>query len=185
MRIKTKYGTAYVNHHGYLQIISKEEGNYSKTVHRLVFLDYYGSIPAGSHIHHRDGNKLNNNIDNLQLLSQSEHRRLHTKGKNNPMYGKKHSKKSINKMIASKLGKKQSIAHKISSSASKSSTGFFRVSIEKNPKLKQGFTWVYQYFEGETRKKLSSVDIDKLKQKVLAKGLVWKEFEKIKEDNLC
>ena len=31
-------------------------------------------------VHHRDGNKLNNAIDNLEVMSPSEHARLHTRG---------------------------------------------------------------------------------------------------------
>lgn len=34
------------------------------------------------HIHHIDGNKQNNRLDNLCLIKQSEHEQLHKKGKN-------------------------------------------------------------------------------------------------------
>lgn len=36
-----------------------------------------GEIPDGYHVHHLDGDKLNNRIDNLILLSNSDHIRLH------------------------------------------------------------------------------------------------------------
>lgn len=34
-------------------------------------------------VHHKDGNKLNNSIDNLQVMSRKEHSRLHRKGATN------------------------------------------------------------------------------------------------------
>ncbi len=44
-----------------------------------VFCKYTkrSSIPYGFVIHHKDRNKLNNNIENLQLLSRSSHTKLH------------------------------------------------------------------------------------------------------------
>ena len=37
----------------------------------------FGKIPDGSEIHHIDGNKHNNHINNLKLLTEDEHKRLH------------------------------------------------------------------------------------------------------------
>lgn len=45
--------------------------------HHLVWEQAYGPIPDGYEIHHKDGNKLNNKLSNLQLLTRSEHARLH------------------------------------------------------------------------------------------------------------
>lgn len=50
--------------------------------HRKVWRESYGEIPKGFHIHHKDGNKLNNSIENLELVSISEHLSNHAK-KNN------------------------------------------------------------------------------------------------------
>ena len=47
---------------------------------------------------------------------------------------------------------------------------------------KQGFIYNYQYYkEDGTRKKIKSVDINKLKDKVISKGLAWIEFKKEEE----
>jgi len=46
-------------------------------VHRLVWALGNGPIPAGHHIHHVDGNKLNNAPDNLVSMPAEEHLRLH------------------------------------------------------------------------------------------------------------
>jgi len=42
-------------------------------LHRHVWEKHFGKIPKGHHIHHKDGNKLNNDISNLECLSQSDH----------------------------------------------------------------------------------------------------------------
>jgi len=62
-----------------------------------------GPIPKMHCVHHTDGNRMNNNIDNLELLSRKEHAAKHPmvftdeyrkhmseaqRGRNNPMYGK-------------------------------------------------------------------------------------------------
>ncbi len=48
-------------------------------MHRYVWEFYNCKIPKGYHVHHRDGNKANNDISNLQLLSGVEHWTLHGK----------------------------------------------------------------------------------------------------------
>jgi hypothetical protein len=46
-------------------------------LHRYVWEFYNGPIPKGYHIHHKDFNRANNDISNLQLLSLEEHEKLH------------------------------------------------------------------------------------------------------------
>lgn len=46
-------------------------------MHRYVWEYYNGKIPKGYEVHHKDLNRANNNIDNLQLLTIAEHRKLH------------------------------------------------------------------------------------------------------------
>ena len=48
-------------------------------VHRVEWEKYNGVIPDGYIIHHRDGNKMNWKIDNLQMLSRCEHIKKHAK----------------------------------------------------------------------------------------------------------
>jgi HNH endonuclease len=46
--------------------------------HRLIMENKIGRyLLPGEEVHHIDGNTLNNDINNLQLLSKSEHARLH------------------------------------------------------------------------------------------------------------
>lgn len=46
-------------------------------LHREVWKSVNGEIPAGHHIHHKDGNPLNNDISNLECISGEQHRAEH------------------------------------------------------------------------------------------------------------
>lgn len=75
--IKTKYGVCVRNKRGYYRIISRKEGNYNKLLHRCVVEEYYGKIPQGHNIHHINGNKGDNRLENLAVLPTNQHRELH------------------------------------------------------------------------------------------------------------
>lgn len=51
--------------------------------HVLVYWKHYGHIPTGYIVHHVNGDKHDNRIENLKIMSNSEHVRLHNieKGK--------------------------------------------------------------------------------------------------------
>lgn len=53
----------------------------NKRVHRLVMLAFVGVPPDGCIVHHRDGNKLNNELQNLQYATQSENMKEYYKSK--------------------------------------------------------------------------------------------------------
>ena len=46
-------------------------------LHRYVWTKYNGDIPKGFDIHHKDGDKNHNDLENLELLSRSDHLKLH------------------------------------------------------------------------------------------------------------
>lgn len=52
-----------------------------KRLHRYVWEYYNGEIPKGYQIHHIDGDKSNNDIGNLQLISRKKHAELHNREK--------------------------------------------------------------------------------------------------------
>lgn len=51
-----------------------------KRLHRAVWEYHNGEIPDGCHVHHVDGNKNNNEIENLELLNGHDHLKLHGDG---------------------------------------------------------------------------------------------------------
>lgn len=54
-------------------------------VHQLVYAWFNNEIPYGKEIHHKDGNCLNNHIDNLEALTRAEHRAKHRKLQGRPV----------------------------------------------------------------------------------------------------
>lgn len=104
--ITTKFGTAKVTCNGYWVIQTRKEGNHGKFLHRLLYEDYHKCTLAPKvAIHHKDGNKTNNKISNLELMTVSEHRRLHTTGINNHGYGKPRSDEVKRKISEAKKGR--------------------------------------------------------------------------------
>jgi hypothetical protein len=49
-----------------------------KKEHVLVWQKHPGDIPRGMDIHHINGDKLDNRIENLQLVTRLEHKRIHS-----------------------------------------------------------------------------------------------------------
>lgn len=45
----------------------------NRYIHRMVWAAAFGPVPVGCHIHHRDANRANNAIANLECLPKSEH----------------------------------------------------------------------------------------------------------------
>lgn len=62
---------------GYLRHRKDNEGKL-RMEHCLVWEEHNGKIPIGMQIHHKDFDKTNNHIDNLQLVTPLEHKRLHS-----------------------------------------------------------------------------------------------------------
>lgn len=62
---------------GYLRY-TLEGSNKNVYEHRLVWELVHGPIPKGYVIHHRNRNKTDNRIENLEMLSSSDHMRLHS-----------------------------------------------------------------------------------------------------------
>lgn len=68
----------YLHKHGYVYVEWRYEGSYRRIkAHILVWEHFRGPLPAGYVVHHIDGDRLNNDIENLQAMTASEHAILH------------------------------------------------------------------------------------------------------------
>jgi hypothetical protein len=71
-------GESFVNKLGYRMVL--DQFDRLKNEHDLVWETHNKRrLPKGHVIHHKDGDKLNNAIDNLELMTFSEHSKLHWK----------------------------------------------------------------------------------------------------------
>lgn len=150
--LHTKFGTAQIGNTGYYYISTKDKGNQHKLLHRLIYEDFYGTIPKDCIIHHKDNNCLNNCLMNLQILNRAKHIELHHTGSY-------HSNETCVKI-----------------SKSLNSTGYFRVHKQKDSRIKQGFLWKYQYWVDGKQKSITRVNLDDLKEEVLKRGLKWEKI---------
>lgn len=83
--LMTTYDYPYTNKGGYMfrcQYWLRGRPQYVSFAHREIYSQHHNiSIPKGYVIHHRDGNKKNNEIDNLEMMNNVEHLRLHNIGR--------------------------------------------------------------------------------------------------------
>ena len=78
-------------------------------VSRLVMEAYLGRpLESGEVVHHKDGNTLNDDIENLQVMTRSEHSRLSSLGNSNTL-GKHHSEETKEKISQGNLGKSRNL----------------------------------------------------------------------------
>ena len=98
------------------------------------------------------------------------------KGKNHPMYGKTLSEEHKKKISESLKGKTLSAKTRKKMSKTMSTTGFFRVSKDKDNTCKQGFLWRYRY----QNKKIRRVNLLKLQEEVEVRGLPWEILDEEK-----
>ena len=175
--LHTKWGVAKV-YDEYYEIMTKKEGNFQKRLHRLIYEDFWNvKLPSEIVIHHKDGNKLNNCILNLEAMTKSQHTSYHMMD-NTHNLGNKLSDETKSKISDSKIGKPRSDDLKKKLSCSKNNTGYFRVSKRKRNNS-QGFSYRYRVHELGRNIVFESIDLDTLKSKVIANGYEWIELKEI------
>jgi hypothetical protein len=84
-------------------------------MHTVVWEFYNGKVPKGHHVHHIDGDKSDNSIENLELMTASEHTSSHWTDEKREL-ARKHAEKirpMTKKWHASKEGHKWHVEHGI------------------------------------------------------------------------
>ena len=68
-----------IQNDGYRYFLFNRQGEPVRRIaeQRLVWEQNYGPVPDGMVVHHKDENKLNNDIENLSLMAAGEHVRMH------------------------------------------------------------------------------------------------------------
>lgn len=85
LRSKSKRKFCYYNN---MKFSLRNTGYYARTkgkrelMHRYIYEMEIGKIPFGWDVHHKDGNKENNSIENLIALPKSKHASLFSTGSN-------------------------------------------------------------------------------------------------------
>lgn len=168
--LKTKWGTARINNSGYYWITTYKDGNRGKLLHKLIWIEHNGPIPEGYVVHHHDHNKLNNNINNLELMTLSEHTTYHNKnmsderkqkiskamlGDKNPNYGGL-SEETKTKMSKVKLGKRPNNFNPI-----------IKIRKIKSKTSKQGYMWGAHPSTHEKQISLCSTNLNECIKKVV------------------
>jgi len=70
---RTKRLKPWISKHGYALVDLSVDGKVShKSVHRIVALTFLANPQNKPEVNHKDGNKLNNHVDNLEWATKSE-----------------------------------------------------------------------------------------------------------------
>ena len=112
-----------VNNLGYVKVGKVRNGIESKaqSVHRMVADAWLGKCPEGLEVDHKDHDKANNRPENLQYVTHSENiqraveagRFSDRTGCNSPMFGKRPSLETRQKMRDAKMGERHPKAKRV------------------------------------------------------------------------
>lgn len=115
-------------------------GSKSSPVFHLVWKVFNGDVPKGYTIHHKDHIKLNDSLDNLQLMTKSEHMQ--------------HHRKDLKGFKGQKMSEEQKLQHSQWMKENKINVGK-KHSEETKQKMSEHNAWKGKHLPLETRQKIS------------------------------
>ena len=137
------------------QDLTDDELNWMECMEIMKHKFLYGDIPKFNFDVGGDGNTgFRHTAKSKQLMSE-----------NNPKYWE---------------GKTLSMEHCANQSSAHNTTGFFRVSTQKDKTCTKGFMWNYRWRENGKNKKISRVSLKSLEEEVKKRGLEWKILDEDK-----
>lgn len=78
-KCKEGYILSEQNKNGWYLTVNLFDSNgfrHTKRIHRLVAEAFIGEIQRGYHVHHKDGDKQNNFVENLKIVHPVQHRKI-------------------------------------------------------------------------------------------------------------
>lgn len=169
-RSGNKLGRIHI-HQRYRSVSIKLNGKYYHQIKicQLQWLAWRGIIPDKYVLHHKDGNKINDHIENLDCMPKSEHVKYHTIGEKNGMWGKHHTEEALKKQREAMIGKKHRLG-KCDSEETKRKKSI-AISGEKN-------YFYNKHFWGEKnhQAKLVSVEVEEIRKSLYIDNLSYKDL---------
>ncbi len=133
---------------GYEFVVIYLDGKWKgKYVHRLVWETFNGKVPTGFEINHRDENKLNNSLSNLELVTHKQNCNYGTRNERANMTKRHNNTLGLNSKRVAQVSPDFKLI-KIHSSLKEASvsTGAFVSNIsmccKRKDKTAKGFHWV-------------------------------------------
>lgn len=123
--------------HGYLHVVFSYNGEREdRFVHLLVAEAFIGPCPAGYEVNHKDGNKSNCRLKNLEYVTPAENTehamRLGLKAR-----GSRHGRSKLNELAVSMI--KKALKHSSVSSVAR----MYKIGRAAISKIKNGRTWAH------------------------------------------
>ena len=143
-RIEYTYG---IEKKGHLQVsLSKDGVEKTKEMHRLLYETFIGPIPEDHVVHHKNFIGTDNRLENLELLSKSEHSKLHSNENVKEQVGR--LIKANSKQIIQYTKNGEFVAEYPSVMEASRTTGVHHCNIilccKGNRKTAGGFIWKYK-----------------------------------------
>lgn len=85
MSLKNQYGWYFT-----VNLVDENNKKTTKRIHVLVAEHFIGKVPKGYHVHHKDGNRQNNIVTNLEIVHPMKHYQETLKTNKNIVDGMRH-----------------------------------------------------------------------------------------------